>query len=163
MKIECVKTFRVYNSEKFDQYVCRHGVVVETDHKSLVNISTKPIHNAPKRYTNVIVSTKVQLGYSLQKREGNVHGGHSIKGIAIPQRYSATFNTAIRALPCYWRIDPYWTTGNIKRKITANVWNNSTRSKPNSANAGSSTCWPCKSCVPVEAKPYLKCNDELSV
>ena len=31
------------------------------------------------------------------------------------------------------------------------------------ANAGGSTCWPHKSCVPVEAKLYLKCNDELSV
>ena len=36
----------VCGCEKFDQYIYGHKVTVETDHKLLVSISQKPIHNA---------------------------------------------------------------------------------------------------------------------
>ena len=38
----------VCGCEKFDQYIYGNKVTVETDHKPLVNISQKLIHNAPK-------------------------------------------------------------------------------------------------------------------
>ena len=45
----------VTGCEKFDQYIYGHTVKVETDHKPLVTISTKPIHNAPKRLKHVLL------------------------------------------------------------------------------------------------------------
>jgi len=38
----------VSGCKKFDQYIYGHKVTIETDHKPLVSISQKPIHNAPK-------------------------------------------------------------------------------------------------------------------
>ena len=45
----------VADCEKFDQYIYRHKVVVETNHKPLVSISTKPFHNTPKRLQWVLL------------------------------------------------------------------------------------------------------------
>ena len=45
----------VCGCEKFDQYIYGHKVTVETDHKPLVNISQKPIQNAPKRLQRMLL------------------------------------------------------------------------------------------------------------
>lgn len=45
----------VCGCEKFDQFIYGHRITVETDHKPLVSISQKPIHNAPKRLQRMLL------------------------------------------------------------------------------------------------------------
>ena len=45
----------VCGCEKFDQFIYGHKITVETDHKPLVSISQKPIHNAPKRLQRMLL------------------------------------------------------------------------------------------------------------
>ena len=41
--------------EKYDQYLYGNKVTVETDHKSLVSISEKSVHSAPKRLQRMLL------------------------------------------------------------------------------------------------------------
>ena len=45
----------VCGCEKFDQYIYRNKVTVETDHKPLVSISQKPSHSTPKRLQRMLL------------------------------------------------------------------------------------------------------------
>ena len=45
----------VAGCKKFDQYIYGHAVTIETDHKPLVTISSKPIYNAPKRLQRMLL------------------------------------------------------------------------------------------------------------
>ena len=45
----------VYGLERFDQYTYGRDVVIENDHKPLMNILKKPLSQAPKRLQNLII------------------------------------------------------------------------------------------------------------
>ena len=45
----------VSGCEKFDQFFYGHKITVETDHKPLVSISQKPMHNAPRRLQRMML------------------------------------------------------------------------------------------------------------
>ena len=61
--------------KKFDQYIYGH----KAPSKYLQEAHSQCTKKAT---TDVIASTKVQLGYYVQKRERNVPGRHSIKGLS---------------------------------------------------------------------------------
>ena len=126
------ENFRVYNSEKLDQYVYRHRVVVETDHKSLVNISTKPIHNAPKRYNKYYCVYKGTTWLLLTKKGRKctwwtLYQGHSYTPKILCQ--------AVFEMP-WWVICAKWT---IVEKLVSHH-NSSSCRKLHNSHMGVESC-----------------------
>ncbi|CAH1366264.1 unnamed protein product [Tenebrio molitor] len=55
-QLEKEATAILFACQRFDQYICgKDEVVIETDHKPLINIFSKQIHAAPKRIQSIIL------------------------------------------------------------------------------------------------------------
>jgi transposase InsO family protein len=55
-QLEKEATAILFACQRFDQYICgKDEVVIETDHKPLINILSKQIHAAPKRIQSIIL------------------------------------------------------------------------------------------------------------
>ena len=63
----------VCGCEKFDQFVYGRKVTVETDHKPLVSIALKPIHNSPKRLQRMLLQLQRYDLNVTYKRESEMY------------------------------------------------------------------------------------------
>ena len=149
--------------EKFDQYIYGQRVIVETDHKPLVSVYKKPIHNAPKRLQCMLLHIKrydLEITYKKGKeiypadglsraypKESEPHSTppsefcHSIEEIDLTE-HLAISRERLQSIQEATAIDPGL---KVLMQVVQQGWPHS------------------KSQVPVEAQPYFTSHDELSV
>ena len=70
----------VFSVEKFNDVTYGRRTVVQTDHKPLESIFTKPRHRAPKRLQGMLISLqKYDLVVRYERGRQNVFSGHALK------------------------------------------------------------------------------------
>jgi len=89
----------VGDCEKFDQYIYGHHVVIETDHKPLISIYTKPIHNAPKRLERMLSCLQRYDLVITYKKGKEMYLADALSRAYLSQGHCATLDTTIRILP----------------------------------------------------------------
>ena len=67
MQIEKKMLAIVYGCENFNQCIYGHKLTVETDHKPLMNISQKSIHNAPKHLKWMLLHMQYDCNITYKK------------------------------------------------------------------------------------------------
>ena len=153
----------VAGCEKFDQYIYGQKVIVETDHKPLVSIYRKPIHNAPKRLQRMLLRLqRYNLDITYKK------GKEMYLADALSRAYpkgSEPHSTPPSEF-CHTIEETDLTEHLAISRERLQLIRESTAKDPGLkvlmqvVQQG----WPhSKSQVPVEAQPYFKSHDELSV
>ena len=153
----------VAGCEKFDQYIYGHTVTIETDHKPLVTISSKPIHNAPKRLQRMLLrlqrydlvitykkGTEMYLADALSRAYP-----HNSRAQSLDQ---SEFCHSIEEIDLTRHLQI--STETLKRVRVATSADHNLQVLMTVILQG----WPLgKSSTPAEAQPYFNCHDELSV
>ena len=149
--------------EKFDQYIYGQRVIVETDHKPLVSIYKKTIHNTPKRLQRMLLRLQgydLEITYKKGKemyladtlsraypKDSEPHSiplsefCHSIEALDLTE-HLAISRERLQSIQEAIAKDPGL---KVLMQVVQQGWPHS------------------KSQVPVEAQPYFTSHDELSV
>ena len=152
----------VCGCEKFDQFIYGHKITIETDHKPLVSISQKPIHNAPKRLQRMLLHMQ-RYDFNITYKKGSemyladtlsrAHLEHSVP-LTLPQ---SEFCHAIEVLDLKEHLPI--SSKRLKQIQEATNTDSTLQTLQERILLG----WPLhKSEVPLEVRPYAKCHDELS-
>ena len=152
----------VCGCEKFDQFIYGHKITIETDHKPLVSISQKPIHNAPKRLQRMLLHMQ-RYDFNITYKKGSemyladtlsrAHLEHSVP-LTLPQ---SEFCHAIELLDLKEHLPI--SSKRLKQIQEATNTDSTLQTLQERILLG----WPLhKSEVPLEVRPYAKCHDELS-
>ena len=152
----------VCGCENFDQFIYGHKITIETDHKPLVSISQKPIHNAPKRPQRVLLHMQ-RYDFNITYKKGSkmylagtlsrAHLEHSVP-LTLPQ---SEFCHTIELLDLKEHLPIL--SKRLKQIQEATNTDSTLQTLQERILLG----WPLhKSEVPVEVRPYAKCHDELS-
>jgi len=152
----------VCGCEKFDQYIYGHKVTVETDHKPSVSISQKPIHNAPK-CLQIMMLRLQRYDLCTNKRGSEMYLADALSMAypdqSVPQSSpQSEFCHTVEALDLmeYLPIS----AKRLKQIQEANNKDGTLQNLKQQIISG----WPLqKSYTPLATRPYLKCQDELSV
>ena len=153
----------VCGCEKFDQFIYGHKITIETDHKPLVSISQKPIHNAPKRLQRMMLLHMQRYDFNITYKKGSemyladtlsrAHLEHSVP-LTLPQ---SEFCHAIELLDLKEHLPI--SSKRLKQIQEATNTDSTLQTLQERILLG----WPLhKSEVPLEVRPYAKCHDELS-
>lgn len=144
----------VCGCEKFDQFVYGRKVTVETDHKPLVSIALKPIHNSPKRLQWMLLRLQRYDLNVTYKRGSEMYPAQSVP-LSSPQSefcHSVEVVYLTEHLPISSRrlkqiqeaMNKDATLQILKHHILSGWPNDKTK-------------------VLMEVRPYVKCHDELSI
>ena len=153
----------VCGCEKFDQFIYGHKITVETDHKPLVSISQKPIHNAPKRLQRMLLHMQRYDFIIRYKRGSEMYLADALSraypDLPVPQSpLQSEFCHTMEMLDLaeHLPISPK----RLKQIQEATGMDRALQALKEYIISG----WPSqKSKVQPEACPYFKCQDELSV
>ena len=138
----------VCGCEKFDQFAYGRRVTVETDHKPLVSIALKPIHNSPKRLqrmhkrgSEMFLADAISRAYpteSVPVASPQSEFCHSVEAVDLTKHLPISSRRLKQAT------NKDSTLQTLKQHILLGWPNDKTQ-------------------VPLEIRPYVKCHDELSI
>ena len=151
----------VCGCEKFDQFVYGREVTVKTDHKPLMSIALKPIHNSPKKLQQMLQRYDLNVTYKrgsemyLADALSRVYPAQSVP-LSSPQS-EFCHSVKVVDLTEHLSIRIFKTSQTIQeatnKEATLQILKHHILSG-----------WPSdKTKVPMEIRPYVKCHDELSI